>query len=211
MLTQMILFGPLVWWVALMYGIMLLVKSLFYDFSKKGGDTLQYSDVLKKFRFGRTFSSKFYYVGANNVDSIKVRKWFRKLDFFDIFGISGLLVFLTVQQFEGWLIADTLSLLLDNLISAALWISIIVIVILFLCLPIDVIELKTETITYRIPITLELKGKKLISKYYHNLVKFPKDVLKPDMKKTFLVRLTIIILLVFGAMLYVAIYFVFTF
>jgi hypothetical protein len=211
MLTQMILFGPLVWWVALIYGVMLLVKSLFYDFSKKGGDTLQYSEVLKKFRFGRTFSSKFYYVGANNVDSIKVRKWFRKLDFFDIFGISGLLVFLTVQQFEGWLIADTLSLLLDNLISAALWISIIVIVILFLCLPIDVIELKTETITYRIPITLELKGKKLISKYYHNLVKFPKDVLKPDMKKTFLVRLTIIILLVFGAMLYVAIYFVFIF
>ncbi|MFX0009844.1 MAG: hypothetical protein ACFE9R_05985 [Candidatus Hermodarchaeota archaeon] len=211
MLTQMALFGPLVWWIALMYGIMLLVKSLFYDFSKKGGDTLHYSEILKKFRFRRIFSNKFHYVGANNVDSIKMTKWFRKLDFFDIFGISGLLVFLTVQQLEGWLIADTFSLLLDNLISAVLWISIIVIISLFLCFPIDVIELKTETITYRIPITLELNGKKLISKYYRNLIQFPKDILKADMKKTFLIRITTIILLVFGAMLYVAIYFVFTF
>ena len=211
MLTQMILFGPLVWWVALMYGIMLLVKSLFYDFSKKGGDTLQYSEALKKFRFRRIFSNKFHYVGANNVDSIKVTKWFRKLDFFDIFGISGLLVFLTVQQLEGWLIADTINLLLDNLISTALWISIIVIISLFLCLPIDVIEVKTQTITYRIPITLKLKEKNLVLKYYRNLIKFPKDALKADLKKTFLIRMTTIILLIFGAMLYVAIYFVFSF
>ncbi|NHJ20757.1 MAG: hypothetical protein EAX91_07445 [Candidatus Lokiarchaeota archaeon] len=211
MLTQMILFGPLVWWVALMYGIMLLVKSLFYDFSKKGGDTLQYSKALKKFRFRRIFSNKFHYVGANNVDSIKVTKWFRKLDFFDIFGISGLLVFLTVQQLEGWLIADTINLLLDNLISTALWISIIVIISLFLCLPIDVIEVKTQTITYRIPITLKLNEKNLVSKYYRSLIKFPKDALHADLKKTFLIRMTAIILLIFGAMLYVAIYFVFTF
>ncbi|MHA2288986.1 MAG: hypothetical protein ACXABG_09375, partial [Promethearchaeota archaeon] len=123
MLTQMILFGPLVWWIALMYGSMLLVKSLFYDFSKKGSDTFQYNENSKLFKFRRIFGYKFHYIAANNVESIAVRKWFRKLDFFDIFGICGLLIFLTIQQLEGWLTADTLALKYDNIISTFLWIT----------------------------------------------------------------------------------------
>ncbi len=211
MLTQMVSFGPLVWWIALMYGLMLLAKALVNDFSKKGGDTFQFNGYSKNFRFKRIFSYKFQYIAANNVGSINVRKWYRKLDFFDIFGISGLLVFLTLQQLEGWLIADTLNLVIDNLISTSLWIAIIIIIVFYLCLPIDVIELKTATITYRIPITLKIKDKKLISKYLNNLKSFSKEVLKPDMKNTFLVRVSAVILLIFGAMIYVAAYFVFIF
>lgn len=211
MLTQMVLFGPLVWWIALMYGLMLLIKSLFYDFSKKGGDTFQFNEKAKKFRFKRIFSYKFHYIAANNVESVSVRKWFRKLDFFDIFGISGLLIFLTVQQLEGWLTADTLVLILDNLISTSLWIAIIIIVVFFLCLPIDVIEVKTVTINYRIPVSLKVVDKKHIFKYIRNLKKFPKAVIKPEMKKTFLLRMSAVILLIFGAMMYVAIYFLFIF
>ncbi len=211
MLTQMVLFGPLVWWIALMYGIMLLVKSLFYDFSKKGGDTMQFNEASKKFRFKRIFSYKFHYIAANNVESITVRKWFRELDFFDIFGISGLLIFLTVQQIEGWLTADTLLLTFDNLISTFLWITITIVVIFYLCLPIDVIEVKTLTITYRIPITLKTKEKNLYSKYISNIKNFPKEVLKPDMKKTFLERMSVVILLIFGAMIYLAVYYVIIF
>ena len=211
MLTQMVSFGPLVWWIALMYGLMLLAKALVNDFSKKGGDTFQFNGYSKNFRFKRIFSYKFQYIAANNVGSINVRKWYRKLDFFDIFGISGLLVFLTLQQLEGWLIADTLNLVIDNLISTSLWIAIIMIIVFYLCLPIDVIELKTATITYRIPITLKIKDKKLISKYLNNLKSFSKEVLKPDMKNTFLVRVSAVILLIFGAMIYVAAYFVFIF
>ncbi|GAH52994.1 unnamed protein product, partial [marine sediment metagenome] len=120
MLTQMVFFGPLVWWVSLMYGLMLFVKSLFYDFSSKDGDILQFDEELKKFRFKRSFYYKFHYVAANNVEAISVRKWYRKLDFFDIFGISGLLVFMTIQQVEGWVIADTMGLIIDNLLSTSL-------------------------------------------------------------------------------------------
>ena len=211
MLTQMVLFGPLVWWIALIYGIMLVIKGFFYDFSKKGGDTIQFSEDSKKFRFKRIFSYKFQFVAANNVKSVSVRKWYRKLDFFDIFGISGLLIFLTIQQIEGWLVADTIILISDNLISTSLWIAIIIIIVFYLCIPIDVIEIKTATITYRIPITLKLKGKKLYAKYISNLKNFPNEVLELDLKKTFLVRMTVVILLIFGAMLYVATYFFFIF
>jgi len=211
MLTQMVLFGPLVWWIALMYGLMLLVKALSDDFSKKGGDTLQFNEHSKNFRFKRIFSYKFQYLAANNVESINVRKWYRKLDFFDIFGICGLLVFLTLQQLEGWITADTLNLVLDNLISTSLWIVIIIIIVFYLCLPVDVVEIKTATITYRISIMLKLKDKKLISKYMNNLKYFPKEVLKSDMKNTFLARISVVILLIFGAMIYVAAYFVFIF
>ena len=211
MLTQMVLFGPLVWWIALMYGLMLLVKAFFDDFSKKGGDIFQYNEKSKEFRFKRKFSYKFRYVAANNVDSINVRKWYRKLDFFDIFGISGLLIFLTLQQLEGWIITDTLNLVLDNLISTSLWIVIIIIIVFYLCLPVDVVEIKTATITYRISITLKMKDKKLISKYMNNLKYFSKEVLKPDMKNTFLARISVVILLIFGVLIYVAAYFVFIF
>ncbi len=211
MLTQMVLFGPLVWWIALMYGLMLLVKAFFDDFSKKGGDIFQYNEKSKEFRFKRKFSYKFRYVAANNVDSINVRKWYRKLDFFDIFGISGLLIFLTLQQLEGWIITDTLNLVFDNLISTSLWIVIIIIIVFYLCLPVDVVEIKTATITYRISITLKMKDKKLISKYMNNLKYFSKEVLKPDMKNTFLARISVVILLIFGVLIYVAAYFVFIF
>ena len=211
MMTQMVLFGPLVWWIALMYGLMLLVKALFDDFSKKGGDVFQFNEKSKEFRFKRKISFKFRYVAANNVESINVRKWYRKLDFFDIFGICGLLVFLTLQQLEGWITADTLNLVLDNLLSSSLWIVIINIIVFYLCLPVDVVEIKTATITYRIPITLKLKDKKLISKYLNNLKYFSKKVLITDMKKTFFARMSAVVLLVFGAMIYVAAYFVFIF
>ena len=211
MLTQMVLFGPLVWWFALMYGLMLLVKNISDDFSKKRGDIFQFNEDSKEFRFKREFSYKFRYIAANNVESINVRKWYRKLDFFDIFGICGLLVFLTIQQLEGWITADSLILKLDNLISTSLWITIIIIIVFYLCLPIDVIEVKTATITYRVPITLKVKEKELFYKYLSNLKNFPKEVLKPEMKKTFLLRMNIVILLVFGALIYMAAYFVFIF
>ncbi|MFX1289173.1 MAG: hypothetical protein ACFFFY_11520 [Promethearchaeota archaeon] len=211
MLKQMVLFGPLVWWIALIYGSMLLVKSLFYDFSNRGGNTFQYNQTAKKFRFKRIFGNKFHYVAANNMESVTVRKWFRKLDFFDIFGISGLVIFLTIQQLEGWLTADTLVLIFDNLFSTSVWIAIIIIVVFYLCLPIDVIELKTATITYRIPITRKLNEKNIFLKYMHNLKGFSKEVLTNDMKKSLLERMSAIILLIFGAVLYVAAYFVFIF
>jgi len=125
--------------------------------------------------------------------------------------MCGLLVFLTLQQLEVWITADTLNLVLDNLISTSLWIVIIIIIVFYLCLPVDVVEIKTATITYRISITLKLKDKKLISKYMNNLKYFPKEVLKSDMKNTFLARISVVILLIFGAMIYVAAYFVFIF
>jgi hypothetical protein len=209
MLTQMVLFGPLVWWFALMYGSMLLVKSILYDFSRKGGDTIQFNK--NSFRFRRIFIKKFQYLAANDTGSVKVRKWYRRLDFFDIFGICGLLVFLTIQQLEGWLIADTVVLMLDNLISTFLWIAIIIIVILYLCIPLDVIEIKTTTVTYRIPITLKVKRNNRFSQYLRNLQDFPKDVSINDMKKTFLIRMSAIILIIFGAMMYVAGYYLFIF
>lgn len=211
MLTQMVFFGPLVWWISLMYGLMLFVKSLFYDFGNKDGDILQFDEELKKFRFKRSFYYKFNYVATNNIESINVRKWYRKLDFFDIFGISGLLVFMTIQQVEGWVIADTMGLIIDNLLSTSLLCVVIVFIIFYLCLPIDVVEFKTTSITYRIPITLDLKEDRLINKYLKNLKVFPKEVLKPDMRKTFFMRLGAIGAFIIGALIYIAIYFAFSF
>jgi len=211
MLTQMVLFGPQVWWFALMYGLMLLVKAVFYDFSKKNGDSFKYNEESKKFRFKREFLHKFQYIGANKVESISVRKWYRKIDFFDVFGICGLLVFLTLQQLEGWIAADTLPLRIDNLISTLLWILIIAFFVFYLCFPIDFIEVKSPSITYRVQITLKLKETNIFKQYIKNLKNFPKEIMQPEMKNTFLIRMVIIFALIFGSLFYMMFYFLILF
>jgi hypothetical protein len=203
----MVLFGPQVWWFALMYGSMLIVKAVLSDFSKKNGDSFNFNEELKEFRFKREFLQKFHYVAAKNVESISVKKWYRKIDFFDVFGICGLLVFLTLQSLEGWIAADTLTLRIDNLISTLVWIVIIAFIIFYLCFPIDFIEVKSPSITYRIQITLKLKETNRIKQYIKNLKNFLKEIMKPEMKKTFLIRMVIIFGLIFGSLFYMVFYF----
>jgi len=211
MLTQMVLFGPQVWWFALMYGSMLIVKAVLHDFSKKNGDSFNFNEESKEFKFKREFLQKFHYVAAKNVESISVKKWYRKIDFFDVFGICGLLVFLTLQQLEGWIAADTLILRIDNVISTLLWILVIVLFILYLCFPIDFIEVKSPSITYRIQISLKLKEANRVKQFIKNLKNFPKEIMEPEMKKTFLIRMSGIFGLIFGSLFYMMIYFLFFF
>ena len=207
MLTQMVLFGPQVWWFALMYGSMLIVKAVLYDFSKKNGDSFDFNEESKEFRFKREFLQKFHYIAARRVESISVKKWYRKIDFFDVFGICGLLVFLTLQQLEGWIAADTLTLRIDNVISTLLWILVIVLIILYLCFPIDFIEVKSPSITYRVQISLKLKETNFVKQFIKNLKNFPKEIMEPEMKKTFLIRMSGIFALIFGSLFYMMIYF----
>ncbi len=202
MLTQMILFGPLYWWAALMYGIMLLIKSFSFDFSRKGEDKFYYDKEHKIFKFRRNFSYKFHNITAHNIEYVKVRKWFRKLDFFDIFGIGSMLVMLTIQQIQGWALVNSISVITDNIISTIYMGIVLIFVILYVCLPIDVIEFKTPSILYRIRITLKFNGKGIIHKFYNNLREFPKEVLKDDLFKTFILRISIILFLILGSVFY---------
>jgi len=211
MLTQMVLFGPQVWWFALMYGLMLLVKAVFYDFSKKNGDSFKFDEASKEFTFKREFLHKFHYIAAKNVESISIKKWYSKIDFFDVFGICGLLVFLTLQSLEGWIAADTLTLRIDNLISTLVWIVIIAFIIFYLCFPIDFIEVKSPSITYRIQITLKIKETNTIKQFIKNLKNFPKEIMKPEMKNTFLIRMVVIFGLIFGSLFYMMVYFLIIF
>jgi hypothetical protein len=201
MLTQMVLFGPLFWWVALMYGFILLVKAFCFDFSKNGGDSFYYDKEKGIFKFNRKFSYKFHYLTAYKVESVKIRKWFRRLDFFDIFGLGAMIVMLTIQQIQGWAIVDNISVITDNIISTIYMGIIYIFVILYVCLPIDVIEFKTPSIVYRIRITL-IKSKSLIHKYWDNLREFPKEIRKEDSFKTFILRISMIFVLILGSVFY---------
>jgi len=202
MATNMVLFGPLFWWVALMYGFMLIVKAYSFDFSKKGEDTFYYNKDNSIFKFRRRFGNKFHYISASNIESIEVRKWFRKLDFFDIFGLGAMIVMLTIQQIESWFIADTIPTIIHNIISTIYMAIIFLFIILYVCLPIDVIEFKTPSLIYRIQISLKLKDKSLIYKYYNNLKEFFKEALKNNLIRTFRLRIGVILLLVVGSIFY---------
>ncbi|MFX1357837.1 MAG: hypothetical protein ACFFA8_11230, partial [Promethearchaeota archaeon] len=211
MLTQMVLFGPLVWWIAITYGFILLVKSFCFDFSNHDEDHFYYDNDNEIFKFKRKFSYKFHYVSAFNVNDIGVKKWFRRLDFFDIAGICGLLLFLTIQQTEGWVVADTQRLIIDNLFSTFYMITVFIFIFLYLCLPVDVIEFKTPSITYRINITSRLNHKKPFKKYLINMKNMPTDLRKPGMKKTLLLRGGIMGSIIVGTLIYITFYLVFFF
>ena len=137
-----------------------------------------YNEESNIFRFKRTFSYKFHYLTAHNIEYIDVKKWFRKLDFFDIFGLGAMLIMLTIQQIEGWVIVNSVSVIIDNIISTVYMGVVFIFIILYVCLPIDVIEFKTPSIIYRIPITLKSHKKNKFSRYYENLREFPKEILK---------------------------------
>jgi hypothetical protein len=202
MLTQMILFGPLFWWVALMYGFMLLIKAFCFDFSRKGGDKFYYKNESKLFKFNRKLNYKFHKIAAHNIEYVKVKKWFRKLDFFDMFGLGAMLIMLTVQQVEGWAIADSIFVIRDNIISTVYMGVVFIFILLYVCLPVDVIEFKTSSIIYRIRITLKLNFKSQFHKYLNNIKKFPKEVFKDELRKTFILRISLICFLILGALFY---------
>jgi hypothetical protein len=209
MLINMVIFGQLVWWLALIYGFILIVRSFSYDFSDKKGDKFVYDEKLKQFKFQRRFRYKFQYYVAHNLEGISLSKWFRRLDAFDIIFISGLTIFLIVQQGFGWaLVGDSTSLILDNTISTIVLIIILLSIFLYVCFPIDVIELKTRSITYRIPITIKSVDKSIIQKYIQNFKKFFAQVKGKDMRHTFLLRIVILMMMIIGALLYVLIFFI---
>ncbi|MHA1823957.1 MAG: hypothetical protein ACTSXM_08895, partial [Promethearchaeota archaeon] len=182
-----------------------------YDFSDKNGDNFVYSDKSKEFSFRRVFQYKFHYVSARNVEEISTKKWFRKLDAFDIIFISGLLIFMIFQQGYGWGLADSITLIFDNIFSTIILIIITTCIFYYLCFPIDVIEFKTTTIKYRIPVTIKLKYKNIFDKYVKGFAMFLKNNQEKDVKRTFFMRLGAMSLIIVGVVSYVLIFFLFFF
>ena len=205
-LNNMIIFGPLFWWLALIYGFILITKSLSYDFSKKNGDSFDYNLNSKKFIFKRMLLFKFQYISASNVKEVKVKKWFRKLDSFDVLFIIGLLLFSTLQQGFGWLVADSLTLIIDNMINTIILLLLIIIIFLYICLPINVIEIATKTIRLHISISRSGKEKSFAKNLVINLKQGLRLLTTKEFKKTFYLRLGILFSVVFGVTLYLLIY-----
>ncbi|MGQ4874961.1 MAG: hypothetical protein ACP6IY_12915 [Promethearchaeia archaeon] len=209
MATNMILFGPLFWWITLMYGFMLLVKAFNEDFSRKGATLFEYNPEKKIFKFQKRFAYKFQYITAYKVESVKVKKWFRRLDFFDIFGICGMLIMLTLQQTEGWAIIDPeivqSNVIYDNIISTIYMAVCFFLIFLYLCVPIDVIEFKTPTIVYRIPITIKTENQNFFKKCLFNLKNFMKDIKENNAMKTFKIRLGAFLTLIIGTLIFTTI------
>ncbi len=122
-----------------------------------------------------------------------------------------MLIFLTLQQAEGWFLADTTQLISDNIFSTFYMIIVFLFVFFYLCLPIDVIEFITPKIKYRVNVTTKIKKKNLIFKILYNLKNFPKEVIKKDTKRTFLIRIGLIGALIIGTLSYFIIFIIFIF
>jgi hypothetical protein len=211
MITQMIFFGPFVWWIALTYGIILIVRAFNQDFSNHNRNTVVYNLKEHRFALNREFTFKFRFIIFKNIKSLMIRKWYRKLDFFDMTAIIGLLIFLPVQQFQGWMLADTLPLILDNVFSTVVMFIILTLIFLFVCLPVNVIELKTSSITYRIQTSLKSEEKSLLKKMVLHFLEKVKSISDQAMKRVFLIRVASISSIIIGVCIYMIIYFNFFF
>ena len=163
------------------------------------------------FTLYREFKFKFQFIQFKNLKNYEITKWYRKLDFFDIAAIIGLVVFLTIQQFQGWFLADTFNLILDNLFSTIVMGIILLLIFLFLCLPIDVIELNTSSIKYRIEIPLKKEKQSFINRIKSIIFENLKVISDREMKKVFLIRLGGICTIIIGCCIYMTVYFAFFF
>ncbi|TFG25984.1 MAG: hypothetical protein EU533_00270 [Promethearchaeota archaeon] len=210
-LNNMIIFGPLFWWFALIYGFILIAKFISQDLSKEIGDSIKYDKQTKSFTFNRKLFLKFQYYSALNVETVRVKKWFRKLDAFDVLFISGLMLFSTLQLGFGWAINDSFSVILDNTITTLIWVIMFFIIFAYTCVPIDVIEISTKTITYHIPITKKGKIKSYLRRYFVNLKMSLKFLRTEEMKKVFYLRSGMLFSIIIGVIIYLLIYFVFLF
>lgn len=211
MMTQMVLFGPFTWWIGLSYGIILLIRTINQDFSDYNRNVISYDLKQKRFILNQEFKYKFRYFVMKNVQSLEITKWYRKLDFFDIVAIVGLLIFLPIQQFQAWLFTDTLGLIFDNIFSTMIMLVILIFVFLFFCWPINVIYLKTPSITYRMNITLKKVKKSFIKRLKSNFMENFKMISGREMKRVFLIRFIGMLSIILGVAIYMIMYFIFFF
>jgi len=195
-----ILFGTLYWWFAIIFGSILLIRSISHDFSDCNGDLLEYNNSNKILKFHRKFRNKFNSICTYKPTELNIGKQFRKLDFFDISAIPGLLFFISFQLVQSWALATSPVLILDSIISTIFMVIVCILIFIYLCIPLNQVEFKTSTITYYIPVTLESQKK-------FNF----KSLLSEPFKKTFILRFSIILAIIVATLCGTCIYLGFLF
>ncbi len=196
-----ILFGTLYWWFSIIFGSILVIRAISQDFSNVNGDLIECNDSDKILKFQRKFRYKFFKIRTYKPTELKLAKQFRKLDFFDVAAIPGLLFFISLQITQSWALATSTVLILDSVISTIFMVVVCCLIFIYLCVPLDQVKFKTSTINYYIPVTLKSREK-------FNF----KAVLSKPLKKTLLLRLLFIIIIIIatiiGTSIYLASYFV---
>ena len=190
-----IFFGTLYWWFAIIFGSILLIRAISQDFSNINGDLIEYDDSSKILKFYRKFQYKFNFICTYKPTELSIVKQFRKLDFFDISAIPGLLFFISFQLVQSWALATSPVLILDSIISTIFMVVVCILIILYLCIPLNEVEFRTSTISYYIPITLKFREK-------FNF----KSLLSKSLKKTFLLRLLFIVIMVVATIIGTSLY-----
>jgi hypothetical protein len=190
-----ILFGTLYWWFAIIFGSILIIRAISQDFGDINGDLIEYNDLDKILKFHREFRNKFSFICTYTPTELKLTKQFRKLDFFDIAAISGLLFFISLQLVQSWAFATLPVLILDSIISTIFMIIVCISIFIYLCIPLDQVQLTAPTIKYYIPITLETRDK-------FNL----KAAFTEPLKKTFILRCLSIVIIVAATLIGTIIY-----
>lgn len=190
-----ILFGTLYWWFAIIFGSILVIRAISQDFSDVNGDLIECNDSDKILKFQRKFRYKFFKIRTYKPTELKLAKQFRKLDFFDVAAIPGLLFFISLQITQSWALATSTVLILDSVISTIFMVVVCFLIFIYLCVPLDQVKLKTSSITYFLPVTLKSREK-------FNF----KVVLSKPLKKTFLLRLLFIVIMVVVTIIGTSIY-----
>ena len=190
-----ILFGTLYWWFAIIFGSILVIRAISQDFSDINGDLIECNDSDKILKFQRKFRYKFFKIRTYKPTELKLAKQFRKLDFFDVAAIPGLLFFISLQITQSWALATSTVLILDSVISTIFMVVVCFLIFIYLCVPLYQLKFKTSTINYYIPVTLKSREK-------FNF----KAVLSKPLKKTFLLRLLFIVIMVVATIIGTSIY-----
>lgn len=198
------IFGNLYTMFSIIFGIILLIKAFSKDFGNKNGDYIDFDKSNNSLRFYRKykniFLNKFHNIFAFNIKEARIENRFRRLNFFDFLIIPILLIFSTIETVQSWAISSTPITIIDSIITTIFLILVYFLIFIYLCVPMNNLLFRTQTVKSFIPVTLKTENFNMF-----------KGILSKDLRSTLFLRilfmLLIILLSTIGMLIYLNFYF----
>ncbi|MHA1265649.1 MAG: hypothetical protein ACTSRS_10485 [Candidatus Helarchaeota archaeon] len=189
------IFGNLYTITSVIFGTALIIKAYLNDFSNKNGIHLIFHEDTKTITYEQHFRSKFFRIETFQPTEFEVINQFRKISVYDLLLVAILLIFATIETVQSWAISMNSTIILNSVITTVALIGVCFVIFLYVCAPIDQLEIRTPTYRYHIPVT----------KSSHKTSSF-QGVFSKTLKKGFLLRCTFILLVIVGTIIGTVIY-----
>ncbi|MBN2155754.1 MAG: hypothetical protein JW776_06905 [Candidatus Lokiarchaeota archaeon] len=155
-----IIYGALFWFGGMVFGLGLIIMALFTDFNTT--QRVYYNQSDKKFFLNAQFGRKKIHVAAFKTKSVSLTPHLRKLKPFEVLSAMWVMDLAVMQTIYAYVYGDfsRFILILETIGTTILTIGLIFMLFLYFCVPINQLQIESETFTHyhEIPLSEEKFG-----------------------------------------------------